>query len=278
MRRGLALTLAILAMAMPVAAGAAGPSAKCAESAERAQSLWKRGKLLDAHVALRECLKPSCPRIVRDDCTNWEPQLEAAVPTVVVAAKNDADEDLTDVVITLDGKRLEGTATGLASPVDPGSHVFRFERAGAAPIERTVVVREGEKRRLVEARFVEKKPATVASPPSTSTSSAPAVAPSSSGPPTLTWILGGAGIAALGGFAILGLTGLDSYNALHAQCGTTRTCSGSEIQSNRTQLWIADVLGVVGVVAVTAAVWIWVDAGPTRVGLGPGDVVVRGSF
>ncbi len=277
MRRALlvpALASLAFALALPASARAAGASAKCAESAERAQSLWKHGKLLDAHAALRECLKPTCPRVVRDDCTTWEPQLDAAMPTVVVAAKNGAGDDLTDVVITIDGKKLEGTTTGLASEVDPGSHVFRFVREGAAPLERTVVVREGEKRRLVEVRF-EGTSKVAAAASSSATTTTPA---SSSGPPTLTWILGGAGVAALGGFAVLGLTGLDRYHTLHAECGTTRSCTSSEISTNRTQLWIADALAVVGVVAVSAAIWLWVDAGPARVGLGPADVVVRGTF
>lgn len=225
----------------------------CASSAESAQALRKRGRLLEARTKVRACGIASCPRVVRDDCASWAGQIEAALPSVVFAVKDQDGEDITDVSISVDGKVVADRVSGLAIDLDPGDHLFRFTRADGTSFERKLVVREGEKRRVVEVRFAPKQaPSAEKREPETGDA---ARSRSSS----LPWILGGVGVASLAGFAVLGLTGLDRYHSLHDECGRIRTCSDDEISRNRTQMWFANGLGVVGVVALGAAVWLFVD-------------------
>lgn len=270
------LVVALASSSLATGAAAAGPPGAdaCADTAERAQALRRRGRLLDARAALRECSRATCPRVVRDDCTTWEVQVDAAIPTLSVAVKDDAGQDVVDATIAIDGVPPASARAGLAVAEDPGEHVVRVERAGATAA-RTIVLHEGEKNRVVEVRLPVAVPA---GPPRGA--SEPAATSASSSPPPIVFVAGGVGIAALAGFAVLGVTGLDTYHALHDECGTTRACSSAEIDRNRAQLWIADGLGVLGVAALGAAAWLWIDAGSRRVGVAPtpGGVVARGSF
>src|SRR5690349_15045841 len=125
MRRALLVAIPVVAVAFAAPTRAAGPAERCASSAEHGQSLRKHGKLLDARAAMHDCSRAACPRVVRDDCTTWEAQLEAAIPTLAVAVKDARGDDVTDAAILVDGRPLDEAARGLAVELDPGEHVVR---------------------------------------------------------------------------------------------------------------------------------------------------------
>jgi hypothetical protein len=54
--------------------------AECVGADTAAQSLRRDGKLAAARVQLMTCGSPSCPALVRDDCTQRLEDLERAVP------------------------------------------------------------------------------------------------------------------------------------------------------------------------------------------------------
>jgi hypothetical protein len=241
-----ALLVLACALASSVAAAQSRRSVDaCADAAERGQQLQKRGKLLDARASFRECAQATCPSVVRADCTRWERDVENAIPSVVLAVRSAGGEDVTDITVLVDGVSVAGYTSGLAVQLEPGEHVLRIERPNGDAMDRTIVVREGEKRRLVDLTF-ERRPIPPPPPP-------PPKPPPPSKTPTLVWILGGVGVAGLVGFGAVGLDGINRYQRLESECGKTRACSGSEISSNRTQIWIADALGFVGIAALGAA-------------------------
>ena len=226
---------------------------RCAESAERGQAAWKKKQLLVARTELRACGTSKCPRVVRDDCAVWAGQVEDAIPTVVFSAHGERGEDLTAFELTIDGART-AYPLGSALELDPGEHLARIADGVHAPVERTFVLREGEKRRVIDVRFAPASSGRPAEKPAeppreTERKSAPASA----------WVVGGLGVAALGGFGFLGITGLHRYGDLRDECRVTRVCTDSEISSTRTQLWIADGLGLAGAIALAAAIWLYVD-------------------
>jgi hypothetical protein len=217
----------------------------CAAVAERAQDLRSSGKLLQASIELRACLRASCPSFVRQDCAKWSTEVEASLPTVVLRARDGHDRELTAVRVSVDGALLCDHLDGLAKPLDPGAHHVRFERQGSAPIDQDIVVYEGEKLRPIDARW----PLETAPGPAREERVWP-------------WVLGGLGVATLASGAVLTGLGVSDYHALQQSCGRTGSCSPSEVNAQRARLWLGNVSMVVGAIAVGAATWIVLTPAP----------------
>jgi hypothetical protein len=260
-----ALTLTCLA---PTPARAAKNDAEvCARAAERAQSLRTAGKLLASMAELRVCVQTTCPPFVRHDCAQWQADVEASVPTVVVGAQAADGRDLVAVRVTVDGAPFADRVDGLARPLDPGEHRFRFETEGAPPVEQIVVLREGEKRRSVDAVLAPPPREALPPPPPPP----PASEGSSRGP--WPWVFGGIGLVGAGVGTALVVSGLSDYHALADGCGHTGSCSPSDVSSVRTRLWIADTLLVVGGLSLGVATWLAFRPLP-----GGGAVQVQGTL
>jgi hypothetical protein len=189
--------------------------------------------------------------------------VQASLPTIVVRARDPGGADATDVRVLVDGVPFLDRLDGRAKPVDPGPHTLRFEMSGAEPIEQSVVVREGEKMRIVDAAFTTPSHAARSERHDTEAGE----------PSRFPWpaaIVAGIGVVAVGAFAYLGLTGLSELHGLQGGCGQTGTCDPSRVDSVRTKIWVADGLGVAGVVALGVAGWLWVSAkGTARAGVTP---------
>jgi hypothetical protein len=240
---------ALLCLLSAPARAAGGDQEACAQAAEKAQELRSAGKLLGSLEKLRVCVRTSCPAFLRRDCAQWRTEVEASLPTVVVAAHADDGRDLVAVRVTVDGAPLAERVDGLARPLDPGAHRFLFEAEGAPPVEQTVVLREGDKRRAVEVIF---PPAPTAKPPA-SRGGVANPAPERGPWP---WILGGAGLAGVGVGAILAVSGLSDYHAMVDTCGHAGSCASSDVSSARTRLWAADALFVIGGVSLGVAAYL----------------------
>jgi hypothetical protein len=136
----------LIALAAPATARAADPTKQqCVAANESAQELRRSGKLREARDKLVYCSVPNCPAAVREDCVQQLAAVDAAMPTVVLEAKDAAGNDLTAVHVTMDGQPFATRLDGTAQSLDPGEHHFVLEAAGFAPAERNVVVHEGDK-------------------------------------------------------------------------------------------------------------------------------------
>jgi hypothetical protein len=148
--------------------------------------------------------------------------------------------------------------------VDPGEHTFSFERDGAPPIEQRLLVRVGEKNRQLAVRFGGSEGADRDASGSTPTDrQAPGTeesASKSSTKRTLSYIVGGVGLVALGSFAYFGLTGRRDESDLHDRCPR---CTQDEVDDVKRKYLIADISAGVGVVALGAAAWLFFSA-PSR--------------
>jgi hypothetical protein len=229
----------------------------CAQASEEAQQLRTEGRPKEARDKLLVCVRDVCPQIVRKDCTLWLAEVTAALPSVVVGARDAQGHDVLSVQVSLDGKPFASKVDGKAIAVNPGAHTFRFELPGAPPVEEKVVIREGEKNRDIVIAFK-----TPGAPPAASSPAPPEpVAPratGSHGPPVLTYVFGGLGVLAAGGYAYFGIKGKSDVDNLRSTCAPE--CTQSQKDSASTELLAANVLFGVGVAAIVAAAIVWLVA------------------
>jgi len=161
-----------------VAAPTADLRGKCVASFGDAQKLRRDGKLMAARSELLKCAQSGCPQIVTAKCVPWLSEVDAALPSVVVLARDLQRRDTTAVRVIIDGEVRREQLDGRAIPVDPGAHQFRFEHVGAPPVEQHVVLVEAQKNRLVQVDFAAQRehaplppaptPAGPVAPPATS--------------------------------------------------------------------------------------------------------------
>lgn len=123
----------------------------CLTAHERAQVDRLQGRFLEARAGLAICAQRSCPRLVSKDCTTWLAELEAAQPTVVFTAVDEAGRTLTDVKVHARGALIAEQLDGKPIPLDPGPCAVRYEAEGRGPVQQQLTLHEGEKDRVVRA-------------------------------------------------------------------------------------------------------------------------------
>jgi hypothetical protein len=253
MKSRILLGLFLAAMAQTTAAFG-DDKAACLDAASKGQRLKATHKLVDARDQLRVCAASQCPAVVQSDCANWLAEVESALPTVVVTARDGTGADLADVKVSVDGQPLLAKLDGQAVPMDAGPHTFRFERAkDDASLERQVIVREGEKNQAVAvvlgaARAAPAPPSGATGVPSPGGGDRPASTPWK----TIGWVLGGAGVVGLGVGAAFGLSAMGDKSS--ADCNPSNQCAPGPLGSARSAALAADVGFVAGGVLLAGGV------------------------
>jgi hypothetical protein len=232
--------LAAFALTLASQSSAEGPPSKevCLDAYTRSQPLRRDGKLAEAKEALLICARDPCPAQLQPDCLGWLNEVEQAMPTLLFRVTTSADGDVSDVRVSVDGKLLTPRLDGRALPIDPGTHILRFERAGYAAIEQSIVIHEGEKRRRVSVQLLDPKNKAVQNEPEESKA------------PVAAYALGGLGLVAFGSFAYFGATGLADRNDLE-DCKPR--CRTSDVDAVDRKFWIANVSLAVSAVALGSA-------------------------
>lgn len=208
-RRGAPIAFSLVVLAASPAAATGGPAApggkagggsakaECLAAHEDAQSLRTQKKPHAAREKLIACARVECPTVVRKECGEQLELLDKDAPTVVLEARDESGRDTTAVKVSLDGQPVAARLTGAAVDVEPGPHVFRFERGDGKDLELRVLVVEGEKNRKVVADFAALvRPPEVPPPPRERRSI-----------PSTTFVAGGVALAAVGSFTFFALVG-----------------------------------------------------------------------
>lgn len=217
---------------------------ECVKAAEDAQSQRSNHQLRAARLKFLLCAQQTCPTVVRNDCAGWLADVDKVMPSIVVQARDTRGVELTDVRVIVDGDVLAERLDGLAIAVDPGLHVFQFERQGVPPLQQQILIREGEKGRAL--------PITLAAPPP----DVPVQTPHR--PPALTYVFGGLAVGGLAGWAYFGIKGISDANEIAAlPCAETKTCDPGRVAAAKRELIAADVSMVVGLVSAGAAAYIY---------------------
>jgi hypothetical protein len=200
-----ALCLAVIGVAM-IALPARADDAACVASSERALTLHQQEKLHDALKELAVCADPRCPQEVKAECAKRIDELNTVMPTLILTAKDGDGNDLSHVTVSMDGAQIAPVLDGASITIDPGEHTFRFEAPGQSPIEKKLVIREGEKERR---EGVVIGVATVVVPPRAQFWSTQRA---------LGLVSGGLGIVGIGLGAYFGAFALSAQNQEHADC------------------------------------------------------------
>jgi hypothetical protein len=263
-----------------IVSGAEGPT--CTSAYENAQLLRRSGKLIEARQAALECGRPSCPEVGRADCSAWAGELEREIPSLAVVAQDQYYFDERGARVVVDGVERAEAASGRAFELNPGEHVFRVERPGYEPMERRVVVVQGERDRVL--RFAMRAlapapPARTAPPPTTS---GPRIRPTY-------WpaiVVAGASAATLGVAAWLGLTGRSDLSQLHGTCAPD--CSDAQVDPVRRKLVASDVVLGVGLFGAALSAYLFMrppsiaeESSPrvgVAIGAGGASVWIRGAM
>jgi hypothetical protein len=214
----------------------------CISAYEQTQTLRKDGKPLASKAQAAICSRESCPALLTKDCTRWLSELEAVIPTVVIDARTQAGAPRTDVRVKIDGAAVVEKFDGKPIPLEPGTHTFVVEAEGAPAVERTLVLKEGEKNK--------KLTVTVAAPSESVEPNSTARRPV----PIGVWIFGGASVVALATSAVFAIDGLGKKSDLDA---CKPRCAASDVDAMSSSFTFADVALGAGVMAGAAAVYLF---------------------
>lgn len=218
----------------------------CVNAAEESQPLRKAGKLVSAREKLLVCTRPVCPVTVQQDCARWLADIERGIPSVVFRFTDGSGNDVPHVQVRVDDVVIAEKLDGRPITVDPGEHVFTYEAEGEKPLTEKIAIRQGEKARLVSVTFRRDKPK--------GDDTSQGGEPTKEGIPTLTWVLGGVGIGALGIGVALWSSGRSDYSRMKSTCATTHSCLSDDVDSAESKLVIGDVAVLGGLVAIGAGV------------------------
>ncbi len=224
----------------------------CAQASEAAQLERIQGRLASARKSLVACSQEQCPVVVRKDCLRWLAEVEPTIPSVVFSATDAQGRDLVDVVVKVDGVVVTRSLDGAEQELDAGAHEFSFEAPGHGSAEQKAVIKVGERHRVVSVKLappVVAHPDVVPPPPPTAHEDGP------SGRRIASYVLGGVGVVAIGGFIVLGLGAQSRYDDLQGSCG--HSCAQSEVDSVRSRALVADISLGVGVVALAAGLFLF---------------------
>jgi hypothetical protein len=241
--RTLAASLAIVTVALAApSAHAGGPDRKeCIAAADDGQRLRDEGKLGAARDKFLTCAAKGCPAVVAKQCGQWLEETDGEIPSISFRVLDREGKEILDARVIVDGRTISESVDARALSTDPGEHTVRVERDGAF-VEEKVLLRPGEKNRIVELAF---KPAAPVAP------AAPAVvAPPPAKPeptklhvPLLGWI--GVGVAVAGGVttAAFAIMANDDESQLRSTCAPA--CPESERSAIDTKVLVANIgLGV----------------------------------
>jgi len=260
-RIGVVLPLAILAVlasvttVAPRARADEATAAVCVAEADRGQKERDDGHLVAARATLLRCSEERCPGPVRRECLRWVGQIEERLPTVVLGARDGATgKDLVDAEISVDGQTLPAGSAGRELPVDPGSHALRATRAGYAPRDEMVTVRERERGRSIAL------PLTPRGDPSAAPAAPLPPVPRGDAPKgerrrvpvAVPWILGGVAVLGGAGFAWFWNDTMGQVGDLRGSCAPS--CSSAQIDDVRPSMTAAHVSLGVGIAAAVATV------------------------
>ena len=234
------LTLVLATSAPAWAQSRVEEKAACIAAATKGQQLRESHKLLLARDEFRLCARPACPKVLQTDCGTWLEEMKTTVPTVILAAKDGAGADVTDVKVLVDGASLVAKLDGQPVAIDPGAHTFRFERADGQAMTVQLVVNEAQQGQLVSAAFA---PVVTTTPGRTQRIAALAV--------------GGAGIVTVGSSIALGLVAKSQDRAAATEPGVARQTDSASAFSQGTT---ATVLFGVGAAMAAAGVVLWLTA------------------
>jgi hypothetical protein len=253
------LTLAALSAALttflPRAAWADAKT--CAASHASGQREVKAGRLRLASELFTTCgSDESCPEQIRAECTEFLESVRQTIPTVILSVVDDAGNDVSNVRVYSTDELLTEQLDGRALELDPGKHRLRFVLPWGDVLSSDVLIREGEKNRLVEVRLEKKGAAPAADNAETTTRApAPSEPAETRSTPVGAYVATGVAVVGFGTFAGFAIAGNSQKNKLEGCAPGCGDAERNRYDDMKRSFMIADIgLGVGAVSAVVATV------------------------
>jgi hypothetical protein len=247
-----AQALALAVVGMPWSALAAPNKQACVTAYEETQIAMRRSRLRHAREALQTCLNEACPAVLRSDCAGWLKEVEARTPSVVVESTSGGSH-VTDARLFVDGELHPSGIDGKAMELEPGTHSFRVEASGAAPVTVEAIIREGEKLKVVRVEIPTTTPSRPQDPTNPDTPGVPGEEMQRPVPWTV-YAAAGVGVAAMAGFSIFAISGSSMKSDLDP---CKPDCTEAQLSDVRTQFIVADVFLGVTALAIGAAAYLF---------------------
>lgn len=140
----------------------------CIDASETGQRARNASDLLTARSLFETCADRECPHVVREDCVRWVDEVIQQTPSIVVAAVDRAGKDVFDGRILVDGREISAELDGKEIPLNPGTRSIEVVRADGSRLAEKILVRAGQKRRIVTLRSPSSAAAASPAVPSTS--------------------------------------------------------------------------------------------------------------
>ncbi|MET0791455.1 MAG: hypothetical protein ABW061_08030 [Polyangiaceae bacterium] len=231
--------------------------ASCAQAHASGQHEAKSGHPKAAAQLFASCLaSEGCPEAIRAECLEFARDNEKSLPTVIFAVSDAKGKDLVDVrVYSADDpsaadELLAEKLDGRAVAIDPGEHHFKFVLASGDPISSDVLVREGEKNRIVSVHV----PAPVTRAPAAPLEQDQPSSHSSSLSPAF-WISSGVAAAALTSFTVFSLLGHSRQSQLSDCSPGCAPSRRDDFDAMHRDYLIGDLSLGVALVSAGAATW-----------------------
>ncbi|HSO33097.1 MAG TPA: hypothetical protein VLT33_11275 [Labilithrix sp.] len=285
--RSVMLAGSLVGLSLLAPAVARAGTKECIAAADDGQKLRDEGKLTAARDKFIACSAKACPGAVAKQCSAWLVDAEKDMPSITFRALDEQGKETLEVKVSVDGVQVAAAIEARAVPADPGEHTVKFERADGTAIEDRVMLRPGEKNRIIELSFQPKAPppGSVVAPVGP-VKEAPAPDPGGLKVPLLAWI--GLGVGVAGGVmtAVFAVSANSDETHLRETCAPK--CDPADRSSIETKVVFANValgLGIAGLgVAVVST--ILANGGSSkpkpasRLGfdVSPGSLLVRGAF
>jgi hypothetical protein len=229
--------------------------AACVQAHTSGQREAKAGHLIAASESFASCVsQDGCPDAIRSECADFYKATQSSIPSLIFAALDEQGGDLIEVRVFADDQPLAESLDGRPIAIDPGQHHIKLELPSGQILETDVLVREGEKNRIVTLRAKPiPKPATEASAQSRETKGVEHTLPTSF------WVASGVGAAALVSFGTFAAMGHGKQSALDACAPSCSASHQSTYDAMRRDYLIADVSLGVAVASAGVATWLFLS-------------------
>jgi hypothetical protein len=199
-------------------------------------------------------------QVARERSTALEPTL----PRVVIDASG-----APGAAVTLDDQPIQSGAFGTPVPLDPGDHSVRATAPGKKPFVESFSVQASSAQRTIHILALAEDEGSpplrargeTASPPEREASTSGGV----SSQRTWAWVVGGAGVAAVGVGAFFGVSAFSDRQQVESQCSKAGLCTASGDQA-KSSLSTAETVSTIatlgGVAAMGLGVFLWLSGAP----------------
>ena len=244
-----AAPLVILSLLLGHTRPALADVAACVQSHASGQREAKAGRLAAASDLFADCVsQEGCPDAIRSECAEFRKETERNLPTLVFAALDEQGKDLVQVRVYSDDRMLAEALDGRPIAVDPGQHHLKFQLASGQVLETDVLVRQGEKNRIVSlrAKSAEAVPAAQASGNEAKL-------------PLGLWVASGVGAAALASWGTFALLGHGKQSTIDACSPSCPESSRADYDAMHRDYVIADISLGVAVASAGVATWLFLS-------------------